>query len=356
MVPKIRVQQKVVQRVENGLVPIISSAADRNAQMDGTAKGTITFILSWVLSKHTLHGITFLSLLLVLLGFLYLSYDLLGKPQGVLNWLLIVFTHLAVSILVLLVFAPLMLFLFQQVLRATHTPPNLVDPGEQIGDIIVYTLMIGVLQGTLMTFPNRSRTVERFLWRDSLIGFIFALIFFSVDEFVVFHTPINDWIDVMLDFLFFVFMGVAGAGFWRRYGQSPHNLTFSSVTEEEGATRHVDKVMRGKDGPLPSLFSFTDFIRGVLFWYIVGGLSIILWAVLYIHSRGLNRSGDLLFYLVDFLIGAAPASLVCGSSQYITWKVHRLGEKQLGAIGASVTIFGGLLGLLEPLVLLLTTH
>jgi hypothetical protein len=89
------------------------------------------------------------------------------------------------------------------------------------------------------------------------------LIFFSVDEFVVFQTPITYGIDVMLDFLFFVFMGVVGAGFWRRYGQSPHNLTFSSGTEEEGATRHVDKVMRGKDEPLPSLFSFTDFIRGL---------------------------------------------------------------------------------------------
>lgn len=351
-----RVQQKVGQRVEDGLVSIISRAADRKAQMDGTAKETITFSLPWFLSEHTLHGITLLSLLLVLLGFLYLSYDLLGKPQGFLSWILIVFTHLAVSILVLLVSAPLMLFLFQQVLRATHTPPTLVDPGQQIGDIIVYTLMIGVLQGTLIALPNHSRTVKRFLWRDALIGFIFALIFFSVDEFVVFQTSINDWIDVMLDFLFFVLMGVAGAGFWRRYGQSSHNLTFSSVPEEEEAPRQVDKVRRGKNGPLPSLFSLTDFIRGGLFWYIVGGLSILLWTVLYILTWGLNRSGELLFYFVDFLIGAAPASLVCGSSQYITWKVHRLGEKQLGIIGASVTIFGGLLGLLEPLVQFLTPH
>jgi hypothetical protein len=335
-------------------VPVISSAADRKTHVDGTVKGTVTFILPWFLSEHTLHGITFLGLLLVLLGFLYLSYDLLGKPQGVLNWILIVFTHLAVSILVLSVFAPLMLFLFQQVLRATHTPPTLVVPGQQIGDIIVYTLMIAVLQGTLMAFPDHSRTAARFRWRDSLIGFIFALLFFSVDEFIVFQTPITYGIDVMLDFLFFVFLGVVGAGFWRRYGQSPHNLTVSSVTEEEGATRPIDKVMRGKDEPLPSLFSFTDFIRGLLFWYIVGGLSILLWSVLFILRYGLT--GDLLFYLVDLLIGVAPAALVCGSSQYITWKVHHLGEKQLGVIGASITIFGGLLGLLEPLILFLTTH
>jgi hypothetical protein len=207
-----------------------------------------------------------------------------------------------------------------------------------------------------MAFPNHSRTVKKFLWRDALVGFLFALVFFGVDEFVVFHTPINDWIDIIIDFLFFVFLGIAGAGFWRRYGQSAHTLTFSSVTENEGAAHHVDKGMRGKDEPFPSLFSFTDFTRGVLYWYLVGGLSIILWSILYIQAWGLNRWGDLLFYLVDFLIGAAPASLVCGSSQYITWKVHRLGEKQLGVIGASVTILGGLLGLLEPLVLFLTTH
>jgi hypothetical protein len=29
----------------------------------------------------------------VCLGFLYLSYDLLAKPRGILRWLLIVFTH-----------------------------------------------------------------------------------------------------------------------------------------------------------------------------------------------------------------------------------------------------------------------
>ena len=83
MAPEMRAQQRVVQRVENGLVPVIGSAADRKAQMDGTAKGIITFILPWFLSEHTLHGITFLGLLLVLSGFLYLSYDLLGKPHEI---------------------------------------------------------------------------------------------------------------------------------------------------------------------------------------------------------------------------------------------------------------------------------
>jgi hypothetical protein len=98
----------------------------------------------------------------------------------------------------------------------------------------------------------------------------------------------------------------------------------------------------------------TDFIRSLLFWYIVGGLSIILWAVLYILQFGLTE--DLLFYFVDLFIGAAPASLVCGSSQYITWKVNRLGEKQLGVIGAIMTILGFSIGLIEPLVLFLTTR
>ena len=105
---------------------------------------------------------------------------------------------------------------------------------------------------------------------------------------------------------------------------------------------------------LPSFFSLTDFIRALLFWYTVGGLSIILWGVLYILLFGLTK--DLLFYFVDLLIGAAPASLVCGSSQYITWKVHRLGEKQLGVIGAIVTILGFLLSLIEPLLLFLATR
>src|SRR6266487_4433218 len=308
--------------------------------------------MQWFLSDHMLNGITFLGHSLVLLGFLYLSYDLLGKPRGILKGLLILFTHFVVSILVLAIFAPAMLFLFQQALRVTHLRSNIVTPSQQIGEIIVYTLMIGILQGTLIAFPNHSRTVKRFLWRDGLIGFLFALVFFIIDEYVVFHTPINDVNYEIPDFLFFVLMGVAGAGFWRRYGQSPH-LTLSDVSEEEEALQHADRIMQRKDEPLPSFFSLTDFIRALLFWYLVGGLSIILYAVLYIRLFP-SFTEDLLFYFVDFLIGAAPASLVCGSSQYITWKVHHLREKQLGVIGATISLFGLSFVLIEPLVLFLT--
>jgi len=323
--------------------------------LDVAAIGTANSVFQLYLSEHILHGITFLGQSLVLLGFLYLSYDLIGKQQGILKGLLILFTHFVVSILVLAIFAPAMLFLFQQTLRATHLPPNIVDPSQQIGDIIVYTLMIGILQGTLIAFPTHSRTVKRFLWRDGLIGFLFALVFFSIDEYVVFHTPINAINDLSFeipDFLFYVLLGVAGAGFWRRYGQSPH-LTLSDVSEEEEALQPADRIMQRKAEPLPSFFSWTDFIRAMLFWYLVGGLSIILYSVLYILLFP-SFTEDLLFYVVDFLIGAAPASLVCGSSQYITWKVHHLGEKQLGVIGAIISLFGLSFVLIEPLVLFLT--
>jgi len=321
--------------------------------MDTVAQGTSTPLFQWFLSEHILSGVTFLGHSLVLLGFLYLSYDLLGKPRGILKGLLILITHFVVSILVLAIFAPVMLFLFQQTLRAAHLPPNIADLNQYIGDIIVYTLMIGILQGALIAFPPHSRTVKRFLWRDGLIGFLFALVFFSIDEYVVFHIPINDLNYEIPDILFYILMGVAGAGFWRRYGQSQH-LTLSDVSEEEKALQHAERSMQRKDEPLPSFFSLKDFVRALLFWYIVGGLSIILWAVLYKIQYGLSE--DLLFYVVDFFIGAVPASLVCGSSQYITWKVHRMREKQLGVIGAIISLCGLSFVLIEPLVLFLTTR
>ena len=204
--------------------------------MDTVAQGTSTPLFQWFLSEHILSGVTFLGHSLVLLGFLYLSYDLLGKPRGILKGLLILITHFVVGILVLAILAPAMLFLFQQALRAAHLPPHIADLNQYIGDIIVYTLMIGILQGALIAFPPHSRTVKRFLWRDGLIGFLFALVFFSIDEYVVFHIPINDLNYEIPDFLFYILMGVAGAGFWRRYGQSPH-LTLSDVSEEEKALR-----------------------------------------------------------------------------------------------------------------------
>jgi hypothetical protein len=321
--------------------------------VDTVAQAMIASLLRDLLSEHILRGFAVLGHLFTLLGFLYLSYDLLGKPRGMLNWLLILFTHLVVCILVLAVFAPPILFLFQQALQATHTPANIVNPITQIGDIVVYTLMIGVLQGTLIAFLPAGRTSKRFEWRDSLIGLIFALVFFSVDEYGVFHTPIDD-VSVIPDFLLFVCIGSAGAGLWRKYNQAPHHLTRSSVSAQEGVALSVEKMMREKGEPLPSFFSFADFIRGLLYWYTIVVLSTILWIVLYLLHYGLT--GQLLFYVVDLLIGASPASLVCGTSQYITWKVQRLGETQLGVIGAIVTILGIVLVLLEPLVLFLTAR
>jgi hypothetical protein len=317
--------------------------------VDTVAYATITSLLQDLLSEHTLHGFALLGHLFTLLGFLYLSFDLLGKPRGLLNWLLIIFTHLVVCILVLAAFAPPMLFLFQQALQATHTPANIVDPITQIGDIIVYTLMIGVLQGTLISFPPAGRTSKRFKWRDGLIGLVFALVFFSIDEYGVFHTSIND-VSVIPDLLLFVCIGSGGAGLWRKYNQDRHHLARSSVSDQEGVAPSAEK-MKQEKGELLLFFSFADFIRGLLYWYTIVFLSTALWTVLYIIQYGLT--GQLLFYVVDLFIGAAPASLVCGASQYITWKVQRLGETHLGVIGAIVTILGIVLVLLEPLVLFL---
>jgi hypothetical protein len=321
--------------------------------LDVAAKGTANSLIQWFPSEHVLSGITFLGHSLVLLGFLYLSYDLLARPQGILRWLFIVFTHIVVSIVALLVFAPPLLFLFQQLLRATNIPPDVVDPTNQIADIIIFTLMIGVLQGIFIASPHPGSTVKKFLWRDCLIGLVFALVFFSIDEYAIFHTPIEDVIDTIPDFLQFVFIGAVGGGFWYRYGQGSHHRELSHVPEEEWRTYHFYEIVQGKDEPGPSFFSFADFSKGFLFWYIIIGLSTILWIATTISLFGLGIPGWY-FYLVDLFIGAAPASLICGSSQYITWKVHHLGEKQLGIIGAILTLFGLSLVLIEPLVLFFT--
>ncbi len=319
--------------------------------MDVAAKGTANALFQWFLSEHILSGITFLGHSLVLLGFLYLSYDLLARPQGILRWLLIVLTHIVVSIVGLLVFAPPLLFLFQEILRATNIPLNVVDPTEQLGDIIIFTLMIGVLQGIFIASPHPGRTVKKFLWRDCLIGLVLAVVFFSIDEYAIFHTPIEDVRTAFPDFLQFAFIGVIGGGFWYRYGLGSHHLDLSRVPEEERKTSRVNEIVQGKDEPGPPVFSFADFSKGFLFWYIILVLSTILWTAISFWLFGLQTW---YFYLVDLFIGAVPAGLICGSSQYITWKVHQLGEKQLGIIGAIISLFGLSFVLIEPLVLFLT--
>jgi hypothetical protein len=144
-------------------------------------------------------------------------------------------------------------------------------------------------------------------------------------------------------------MGAVGGGVWRRYGLRSHSLALPPASKEGGAIHHVN-VTPGGDETRPP-FSFSDFIRGLLFWYIVVGLSTIIWIVLYIRWYGFTK--DILFYLVDLFVGAAPASLIGGGSLYITWKVGRLGERQLGVIGVGLSLIGFLLSLIEPLALFL---
>jgi hypothetical protein len=226
----------------------------------------------------------------VCLGFLYLSYDLLDKPRGILRWLLIVFTHVGVGIVALLVVAPPLLFLLQEIRRAINRPPNIGNPGDELATIILFTLMIAVLQGMLIAFPHESETEKRFLWRNCLIGLLFALVFFGIGEYVILHTPLNDVISVIPNFLRFVFIGAVGGGLWHRYGVSIHSLDLSLIAEEEWQTFHVYEIMQGKDEPVSPFFSFADFFKALLFWGIILSLATMLWivATTFVRPEGRN--------------------------------------------------------------------
>jgi hypothetical protein len=206
----------------------------------------------------------------------------------------------------------------------------------------------------LIAFPHESETEKRFLWRNCLIGLLFALVFFGIGEYVILHTPLNDVISVIPNFLRFVFIGAVGGGLWHRYGVSIHSLDLSLIAEEEWQTFHVYEIMQGKDEPVSPFFSFADFFKALLFWGIILSLATMLWIVANILLLFGLTGGIWSFYLGDLFIAVAPASLICGSSQYMTWKVHLLGEKQLGVIGAILTLFGFSLGFIEPLILYLT--
>ena len=95
-----------------------------------------------VLSPIALDSILIISVLLAIIGTLYLAYDLLGRQQGPLQWLTLVITCGLISALVLGSLAPIIRFLFD----------HRFDFGFTFQAMIIGGVM-GVFTATLIDFP-----------------------------------------------------------------------------------------------------------------------------------------------------------------------------------------------------------
>src|SRR5213082_2962203 len=122
-----------------------------------------------VLPPIALDSILIIGVLMVIVGALYLAYDLLGRQHGPLQWLTLLITCGLISTLVLGVVAPIIRFFFLYRFDLAFTFQAMLIGG-----------VMGVFTATLMDFPPAQARPSLMSWRGSGIGLGLGLLLFFV--------------------------------------------------------------------------------------------------------------------------------------------------------------------------------
>src|SRR5256884_4521215 len=127
-----------------------------------------------VLSPVALDSFTIASVLLAIVGALYLAYDLLGRQHGPLQWLTLLITCGLISTLVLGVVAPTIRFFFVHRFDLAFTFQAMLIGG-----------VMGVFTATLIDFPRSQARPSLMSWRGIGIGLGLGLLLFFVTFFLL---------------------------------------------------------------------------------------------------------------------------------------------------------------------------
>src|SRR5881227_2788568 len=130
-----------------------------------------------VLPPIVLDSILIIGVLMVIVGALYLAYDLLGRQHGPLQWLTLLITCGLISTLVLGVVAPTIRFFFVYSFDLAFTFQAMLIGG-----------VTGVFTATLIDFPPAQAKPSIVSWRRSGMGLGLGLLFFFVIFFLTDST------------------------------------------------------------------------------------------------------------------------------------------------------------------------
>jgi WD40 repeat protein len=228
-------------------------------------------ILANVQSDRMVHVFTIYSVLLVLIGFLFLSFDVLGRREGPLRWLIrVIVPGLVIGILCS--------FLANRTPSSSRLGP--VNLREIMESFVLYGSLVAMLCGlfthaydiqeksashqqssntpSLIEGETRHSEGRRLLkirskvFMDGFIGFIFASFYGSLAIWLIIHwspplnwKQFNGWYAVW-SCLTFVALGTAGGASWRLLHRSSPTAT-------------------GK----PPIFSPQDCLKGLTLWSLV---------------------------------------------------------------------------------------
>jgi len=127
-----------------------------------------------VLPPIVLDSILLIGVLMVIVGALYLAYDLLGRQHGPLQWLTLLITCGLISTLVLGVVAPTIRFFFVYSFDLAFTFQAMLIGG-----------VMGVFTATLIDFPRSQAKPSLVSWRGIGIGLGLGLLLFFVTFFLL---------------------------------------------------------------------------------------------------------------------------------------------------------------------------
>ncbi|MFL5697459.1 MAG: hypothetical protein ACJ797_10230 [Ktedonobacteraceae bacterium] len=311
-----------------------------------------------VLPPVALDSFTIASVLLAVVGTLYLAYDLLGRQHGPLQWLTLLITCGLVSTLVLGVVAPTIRFFFVHRFDLDFTLQAMLIGG-----------VMGVFTVTLIDFPPAQARPTLMSWGGSGIGLGLGLLLFLVTFFLLSSSlmsslamgltcatlaclwPYLIWnpstskprvfsrkglgFGLLLGLLFwFVFFFIASRDVVVALLAS---LPFALVC---GALISLWRFIHWEAAsPEPQIFSR----NGLLVGFVIGYIPWLTYQLAGNYAAFLDVSGsvaglqllweivlNLVFIVGGFALGNAAAGSI---SRYMLWKAERLPMRTLGVVG-----------------------
>jgi hypothetical protein len=333
------------------------------------------------LSLVAVDSIFIASVLLAIVGTLYLAYDLLGRQHGPLQWLTLIITCGLVNALILGFVGTILYSLLKQHFNFNYTLQSLVIGG-----------LMGVFTVILVDFPKSQAKPQIVSLRGSAIGLTLGLLFFFTALFVL-----RDDVHRAHDVRTALILGVTCAALailwpyltWVPSPSRPHVFShkgfvigvllglllwsafFFLASKNIVTSVLVSIPLAFVCGGLIGLWRFIHWEtstpqhpifsrKGFLIGFVIGFIPWLIYELIqqdFFTSVSITGLLDCLVLIVTILIIVivvgvlSLASAVAGSiSRYILWKADMLPLRFLGAVGLVLILLGFCLQAVPPVI------
>jgi hypothetical protein len=328
-----------------------------------------------VLPPIVLDSILIIGVLMVIVGALYLAYDLLGRQHGPLQWLTLLITCGLISTLVLGVVAPTIRFFLVYNFDLAFTFQTMLIGG-----------VMGVFTATLIDFPRSQARPSLVSWRGIGIGLGLGLLLFFVTFFLL-GSPLMSSLVMGLTSATLAILWPSliwnpsaskpkvfsrkGLGMGLLLGLLFWFVFFFIASRDVVVALLVSVSFAVVCGVLISLWHFIHWEvsspepqvfsrKGLLVGFVIGYILWLTFQLAQNYAAFLDVSGpgagfqllweivlNLVFIVGGFALGNAAAGSI---SRYMLWKADALPIRTLGAVGLVLLLIGTGLQALPPLI------